>query len=82
MGSRNPRPDQSLFIMDTKPSMMFVLVFIDNIIFTGSCNLEIHELIVFLNKEFSLKYLGHQIYFLGIDVKELSHGFARRGKRN
>lgn len=58
--------DNSLFIKHTAKYSLFVLVYIDDIIVTGSCTAAINELVVKLNTDFSLKDMGELNYFLGI----------------
>jgi hypothetical protein len=50
------------------------LVYVDDIILTGTTPTLIQSFITKLNHAFSLKHLGDLDYFLGIEVKHLSHG--------
>ncbi|MCH80541.1 retrovirus-related Pol polyprotein from transposon TNT 1-94, partial [Trifolium medium] len=60
--------DPSLFTLHVKHHTIFLLVYVDDIIITGSSNGLIQQLIHKLNSEFSLKDLGKLDYFLGIEV--------------
>jgi histone deacetylase 1/2 len=51
-----------------------MLVYVDDIIITGSSSPHIKDLISNLNAQFSLKQLGQLDYFLGIEVSHLSNG--------
>lgn len=51
-----------------------VMVYVDDIIITGSSQLFIANLIKSLNTKFALKDLGQLDYFLGIEVTHLSNG--------
>lgn len=49
---------------------MFLLVYVDDIVVTGTSSFVIVEVIHSINKEFKLKDLGRSNYFLGIEVTE------------
>lgn len=68
------KADTSLFLKFTKTSTIFVLVYVDDILITGSSSEEIQALIRQLNNTFSLKDLGDLHYFLGIEVNPISTG--------
>lgn len=68
------KSDQSLFTRCTSSSSLFVLVYVDDILVTGSSDVEVANLIVKLNKIFALKDLGEVNYFLGIQVKHTEEG--------
>ncbi|MCI33550.1 retrovirus-related Pol polyprotein from transposon TNT 1-94, partial [Trifolium medium] len=53
---------------------LIVLVYVDDIIITGSSLPQIQQLISKLNAEFALKQLGALDYFLGIEVFHLANG--------
>ncbi|KAG9443027.1 hypothetical protein H6P81_018881 [Aristolochia fimbriata] len=65
------KADSSLLIRSTAHSVTFILVYVDDIIVTGSSPLDIRELIQHLQKEFSVKDLGPLHYFLGIEVTRI-----------
>ncbi|KAL5538728.1 hypothetical protein UlMin_044451 [Ulmus minor] len=60
---------------------LFVLVYIYDIIVTGSCREEIEQAILLLNKSYSLKDIGDLNYFLGIEVKAAREGLHLSQKR-
>jgi histone deacetylase 1/2 len=66
--------DPSLFMMKTGTVHIMVLVYVDDIIVTGSSMTHIQQLISTLNAEFALKQLGTLDYFLGIEVFHLNNG--------
>lgn len=53
---------------------LYVLVYVDDILITGSCSSLVQYLINKLYTKFSLKRLGKPSYFLGIKVKHLKYG--------
>lgn len=66
--------DSSLFIHITKLHKTFILVYIDDILITGSSSQAISSLIKALNHEFAIRDLGQVNYFLGVEVKQTSEG--------
>ncbi|XP_062114749.1 uncharacterized mitochondrial protein AtMg00810-like [Humulus lupulus] len=52
----------------TETVIIFVLIYVDDIIVTGNNVAELNDFIVRLNKHFSLKDLGALHYFLGIEA--------------
>ena len=66
--------DPSLFTLLTSHGCIYILVYVDDIIITGSSLDQIQQLTTKLNTEFSLKQLGTLDYFLGVQVKHLQDG--------
>ena len=67
-GFKNTKSDTSLFFLKTKSQVTFLLIYVDDIIVTGS---DINFLQLFtqkLNESFALKDLGDLHYFLGVEV--------------
>ncbi|XP_061357895.1 uncharacterized mitochondrial protein AtMg00810-like [Gastrolobium bilobum] len=58
----------------TQTTTIFVLVYVDDILITGSSSSAIMLLIQSLNQAFSLKDLGQLHYFLGIEAQKLASG--------
>jgi len=61
--------DPSLFVYSHNSNLLYMLVYVDDIIITGNNSTLLHQLINQLNAAFSLKELGDLEYFLGIKVK-------------
>lgn len=69
------RCDSSLFIRITKHHKIFILVYVDDILVTGSSSKEVSSLITALNCHLSLRDLGQVNYFLGVEVKRTKEGW-------
>ncbi|KAG8480454.1 hypothetical protein CXB51_024676 [Gossypium anomalum] len=68
------KADSSLFIRQTGTQFLYVLVYVDDIIVTGTDSSDIEGFIKTLYDTFSLKDLGQLSYFLGIEVTRTSRG--------
>ncbi|KAH9714143.1 reverse transcriptase Ty1/copia-type domain-containing protein [Citrus sinensis] len=64
----NSKYDTSLFFRRTKSDIIIMLIYVDDIIITGSSSKDVEEVIVKLSKTFALKDLGSLNFFLGIQV--------------
>lgn len=62
------KSDTSLFFKQNENELIILLVYVDDIIVTGSNNVEIEQLICNLGNAFALKDLGQLNFFLGIEV--------------
>lgn len=71
-GSQN---DHSLFVKKD-PSLVFVLVYVDDIIVTGPPSQTCQTMISQLSTLFPIKDLGPLHYFLGLEVKRSSKGLV------
>lgn len=65
---------QSLFFKITPQYSIFLLVYVDDILSTGSDKLAVTTLIQSLDKAFDLRNLDHISYFLGIQIRSLPNG--------
>lgn len=70
-GFHNSVADASLFIFNTQGVILYLLVYVDDIIVTGNTTQAVHHFLQQLSTRFSLKDLGNLHYFLGVEV--LSH---------
>ena len=64
----------SLFVYKSKGHIIYILVYVDDIIITGTSNVVIQQLTTKLHSNFSLKQLGKLDYFLGIEIKSVADG--------
>jgi hypothetical protein len=70
--------DTSLFIFSVGADICYLLVYVDDILLTGSNSLLLQHLIQLLNLEFKLRDLGTVHYFLGIKNMPTSMGLMLR----
>ncbi|KAJ0493560.1 putative RNA-directed DNA polymerase [Helianthus annuus] len=68
LGFYGSKTDPSLFILNSPGSLVYLLVYVDDIIITGNNPATITQLISRLDSLFALKDLGQLHYFLGIEV--------------
>jgi len=61
--------DTYLFILSLNGAMIYLLVYVDDILLTGSNSALLHKLITLLQTEFKLRDLGSVHFLLGIEVK-------------
>ncbi|CAJ2668996.1 unnamed protein product [Trifolium pratense] len=73
-GFKASKCDPSLFIYSHNRQVVYLLVYVDDIIITGSSLTLVQHLVTKLDSVFSLKQLGNLDYFLGIEVKHLTDG--------
>ena len=74
LGFKGSKCDSSLFIYSNHDVTVYMLVYVDDIIVTGTSSTFIKQLISNLHSKFSLTQLGQLDYFLGIEVHHLSDG--------
>jgi hypothetical protein len=79
IGFRASKVDTSLFIFSVSADICYLLVYVDDILLTGSNSLLLQRLIQLLSSEFKLRDLGSVHYFLGIEVQSTSMGLMLRG---
>ena len=74
IGFRASKVHTSLFIFSIGADICYLLVYVDDILLTGSNSLLLQRLIQLLSLEFKLRDLGYVHYFLGIEVQSTSMG--------
>jgi hypothetical protein len=67
-GFHGSRSDSSLFIYNKASVIMYVLIYVDDIILTGSHSAAITDLLNSLKRDFAVKDLGSLNFFLGLEV--------------
>lgn len=74
LGFTSSRCDPSLFVYSKASHIIYMLVYVDDIIVTGNSSSLIQHIISQLHSNFALKQLGELDYFLGIQVHKASNG--------
>ena len=68
--------DSSLFVFDSHQTIIYLFVYIDDIIITGNSSSQVSHLVTALSKAFELKDLGALSYFLGIQIVPSKFGLT------
>ncbi|XP_019451717.1 PREDICTED: uncharacterized protein LOC109353811 [Lupinus angustifolius] len=74
LGFQVSKCDNSLFIHTSSTYKLYILVYVDDIIVTGSSPPHVKQVIIDLSHTFALKQLGPLDYFLEIEVKHRPNG--------
>lgn len=73
-GFTNSIADASLFIYNQNGVLLYMLVYVDDIILTGNNNTHLQKFITSFSTRFSLKDLGNISYFLGMEAHRNTQG--------
>lgn len=76
LGFQNSLADSSLFVLHKGTDLVYVLVYVDDILVTGSSSDLVAHIISQLSSSFALKDLGSLHYFLGIEVLPTATGLV------
>jgi hypothetical protein len=74
LGFIEAKSDTSLFILRRGPDMVYLLIYVDDIILTASSSELLRRTITALQREFAVKDLGPLHHFLGITVEHRPDG--------
>jgi histone deacetylase 1/2 len=74
LGFTNSKADSSLFIYNTAFVLCFLLVYVDDLIITGSDTVFVSSIVDHLGVAFSLKDMGPLHFFLGMEVIPTTDG--------
>ncbi|KAJ9547961.1 hypothetical protein OSB04_020504 [Centaurea solstitialis] len=80
-GFKNSYSDTSLFVLKHNNHVLYLLVYVDDIIVTGSSDDLVSQFVGKLADRFSLKDLGSLSYFLGVEVLPHHLGIQLSQKR-
>lgn len=68
LGFSSSKADTSLFMFHEGDTHIYMLVYVDDIVITGSSQATVNRLICVLSTSFPIKDLGQLRYFLGLEV--------------
>ncbi|KAJ9548514.1 hypothetical protein OSB04_021057 [Centaurea solstitialis] len=68
IGFKGSKTDPSLFIYSSQGTILYMLVYVDDIIITGNNDVAINAVVNRLRTTFAIKDLGPLHYFLGIEI--------------
>lgn len=74
LGFQNTYSDSLLFVKKADFAIVVLLLYVDDIIITGSDNVVLQQVIDYLTTEFDIKDLGSLHYFLGIQISKTAFG--------
>ena len=81
VGFTNSHSDTSLFTRATGNNLLYLLVYVDDIILTGNNADLVSQFVTRLAQRFSLKDLGNLSYFLGVEVVPYPSGILLSQRR-
>jgi hypothetical protein len=81
LGFTRSNADSSLFIQQNSVDKLIVLVYVNDLIITGSNETSVAKLKADLQRQFSIKALGKLKYFLGIEMATSSKGVFLNQRR-
>eukprot|EP00257_Ricinus_communis_P016868 XP_015575167.1 uncharacterized protein LOC107261308 [Ricinus communis] len=73
-GFRQSTFDNCLFIKQTSDIFTVLIIYVDDILITGTSESDIAFMKRYLDKQFTIKDLGHAKYFLGLEIARGSQG--------
>ena len=74
LGFESSYADSSLFVKHVGSEVIILLLYVDDIILTGSCDDLVQSVITQLTQEFDMKDLGLLHFFLGLQIDYKPHG--------
>jgi len=76
LGFVSARSDASLFVLRQGNELAYLLLYVDDMVLTGSSTMLLERIIGRFRAEFAVRDMGPLRYFLGISVTRTAHGFA------
>jgi len=73
-GYKYSENDYSLFCKRSGDSVVYLAVYVDDILLTGNDETEVLFLKAYLDEAFKIKDLGHVHYFLGLEIPHTAQG--------
>ncbi|GMI78367.1 cysteine-rich RLK (RECEPTOR-like protein kinase) 8 [Hibiscus trionum] len=82
LGFTSSLADSSLYFKEPQGNIVYVMVYVDNIVVTGTNASEVNLVIEGIGQAFSLKDLGQLTYFLGMNVQVVDQGIVLSQKKH
>ena len=82
LGFIDKKADPSLFIYHHNTATLYLRVYVDDIILTGSNHFAIQTILAKIRAEFAIKDLGRLSYFLGLEVHYGANGIFLSQAKN
>ncbi|CAH9137156.1 unnamed protein product, partial [Cuscuta epithymum] len=73
-GFSQSKSDSSMFVFRTQTHVVYILLYVDDILITGSSVVLVRSIIQSLSTQFAMKDLGDIHFFLGLQTKRTSKG--------
>ena len=73
LGFQGSKTDPSLFIYSHKGTLLYMLVYVDDIVLTRNNQEAIDKVVQHLSQSFAIEDMGRLSYFLGIEVTSQGH---------
>lgn len=74
LGFNTSYADHSLFVHKNHFSITAILIYVDDILLTGSSSIECNRILLLLQQRFAVKNLGDVSYFLGLQITRTPEG--------
>ena len=74
LGFSQSKADTSLFFRNSGKETVYLLIYVDDMLITGSSHIAVKDVISKLSHHFSLKDLGEVRHFLGVEVTHTAQG--------
>ncbi|KAD3067191.1 hypothetical protein E3N88_35071 [Mikania micrantha] len=68
LGFHGSKTDPSLFVYSSRGTLLYMLVYVDDIILIGNDSQELDRVVQSLNRSFAVQDMGPLSYFLGIEI--------------
>lgn len=75
-GFQHSKHDYALFIRNVGNSSIYLLIYVDDILFMGNCDSHVARFKEYLHSTFHIKDLGPPKYFLGIEIARIDKGIS------
>ncbi|XP_019087410.1 PREDICTED: uncharacterized protein LOC109127281 [Camelina sativa] len=68
--------DKNLFVLSLDKGLMFVQIYVDEIVFRSTCQQLVNQFVQNMTDEFEMSMCGELTYFLGLQVQQSADGIS------